>query len=315
MSWQHSLLRTSHQRLTSLLAPARMMSTLKDYEFETLSVTKPKDKVLSVEINRPKKRNAMSRQFFQDMTDCFARAAVDGSVRAIVLSGAGKIFTAGLDLMDCAPMLMPAMSADPDAPDLDVARRAVQIRRIVTQFQEAFNVIEKCPQPVIAAVHSACVGGGVDMICTCDIRLCTDDAWIQIKEVDVGLAADIGTLQRMPKIVGNSSLLRELAFTARKMHAEEACKAGLFSSSYADKETMLKAAVDMAATIATKSPIAVYGTKANLNYARDHSANENLEYITTWNAAMLQSEDLLKTAAAMMTKEEAEFEDLPLSKL
>jgi len=296
-------------RITApLIASVMKMSIHPGYEFETLKVTSPANKVLNVEMNRPEKRNAMNKQFFHDLHNCFDQIGSDGNVRAVVLSGAGKIFSAGLDLMSFASSLMPREDEDP-------SRRALQIRIMVKTLQDSITKIEKIPQPVIAAVHSGCVGGGVDLICTCDIRLASKDAYIQIKEVDVGLAADIGTLQRMPKIIGNSSLLRELSYTARAMGTEEGKSFGLFSHVYEDREETLSKAIEMAALIAEKSPVAVYGTKTNLNYARDHSVDENLEYITTWNTAMLQSQDLMKSAQAMMMKEPAEYDDLPLSKL
>jgi len=271
--------------------------------FETLKLTTPAHNVLHVELNRPEKRNAMNKQFFIDIRNCFTEIAHEPMVRAVVLSGAGKHFTSGLDLMDYASSLM--------APgDIDVGRRALQLRPMIKAMQESFNVLEKCPQPVIAAVHSACVGGGVDLICCSDIRVCTSDMWLQVKEVDVGLAADLGTLQRLPKIIGSESLVRDLAYTARKMHSDEAMSSGLFSSCYADKETMLARSVELAAHIASKSPVVTATIKHQLNYARDHSVDEGLDYIVSWNMGLLQSKDLLEAAKASIQKEEPKFEDL-----
>ena len=175
---------------------------------------------------------------------------------------------------------------------------------------------------MIAAVHAGCIGGGVDLVTAADIRYCTQDAFFQIKEVeignqnkklilfvffftftfDLGLAADVGTLQRLPKVIGSDSLVRELAYTARKMFADEAAQAGLVSRVFPDKETLLKAALETASLIAGKSPVAIQGTKHNLNYSRDHSIEEGLSYMTTWNAAMLQSEDLRIAAMASMDR-------------
>jgi delta(3,5)-delta(2,4)-dienoyl-CoA isomerase len=136
------------------------------------------------------------------------------------------------------------------------------------------------------------------------------DAFFQIKEVDIGLAADVGTLQRLPKIVGNDSLVRELSYTARRMMADEALQMGLVSKVCPDKEALLAAALEVAKTIAEKSPIAVQGTKINLIYSRDHSVASGLHYMQTWNAAMLQSDDLMKAAVASMTKEKPLFAKL-----
>lgn len=285
------------------------MSALPGYHFETLSVSKPSDNVLQVEMNRPKKRNAMNQQFFKDLGNCFNQIADDPHARVVVLTGSGKMFTAGLDIMDFAASLMP--SGD----DADVARKAYQTRKMIKTLQDSLTSIEKCPQPVIAAVHSACIGGGVDMISTCDIRYSTDDAWFQIKEVDLALAADIGTLQRMPKVMGSHSLIRELAYTARPMYADEAKSVGFISRVFPDKTTMVERALAMAKEIASKSPIAVQTTKMQLNYARDHSVDEGLDYIASWNMGLLQTTDLIKAAQATMQKQEPTFDDMLPSKL
>merc|ERR1711894_536385 len=186
----------------------------------------------------------------------------------------------------------------------------LSLKHFIMKYQESFNILETCTKPVIAAVHSGCVGGGIDMITACDIRYCTSDAWFQVKEVDIGLAADVGTLQRLPKVVGNDSLARELCYTARKMAAEEAFRFGLVSRIFNSKEDMVKGAVQLAVDIAAKSPVAVQGSKANLIYSRDHTVAEGLDYVATWNMAMLQSEDLPKAAIASMQKEKPTFSKL-----
>lgn len=284
----------------------RTMSS--QYSFETLNVTQPADNVLQVELNRPDKRNAMNQQFFKDMTNCFQQIADDTHARVVILSGAGKHFTSGLDVMSFASNLMPN-------PELDVGRRAFQIRKMIKDLQYSLTVIEKCPQPVIAAIHSGCIGGGVDMVCACDIRMSTDDTWFEIKEVDLALAADIGTLQRLPKIIGNESLIRELAYTARKMYSDEAYKAGLVSRVFKSKREMMKNALSLAKIIASKSPVAVQTTKLQLNYARDHTVDEGLDYIASWNMGLLQSKDLLTAAQSTIQKDEPKFEDMYSSKL
>jgi len=254
----------------------RNQSSMAAMEFETLKLTQLHEHVLNVELDRPEKLNAMNKQFFIDMKTCFDKIAETSEIRAVVLSGSGRMFTAGLDMMDFAPKFMELSGGS-----LDSARQAWKVRSLIEELQESFNVIEKCPQPVIAAVHSGCIGGGVDLISACDIRLCSSDAWFQIKEVDIGLAADLGTLQRLPKITGNQSLLRELSYTARKLHSDEAKSFGIVSHIYADKEALMDNAYSMATSIAEKSPVAVAGSKAALNYARDHSVNDGLEQIVS----------------------------------
>lgn len=280
---------------------AKMNST-NAYTFETLAVTRPQDHVIQVELNRPEKRNAMNQAFWREMVECFRQIADDSECRAVVLSGAGKIFTAGLDLMDMGSSIMNTGN--------DPSRRAHELRKLLLTLQESFLVIEKCPQPVIAAVHSACVGGGVDMVCSCDIRLCSADAWFQVKEIDIGLAADLGTLQKFPRIIGNDSLARELCFTGRRFTAQEAMEFGFVSRICSDRDSLLKDAVDLASQISKKSPVAMSGIKHNMNYSRDHSVKEGLEYMATWNMAMLQTEDILKAVQAGMSKEEPVFSKL-----
>ncbi|XP_067831172.1 delta(3,5)-Delta(2,4)-dienoyl-CoA isomerase, mitochondrial isoform X2 [Heptranchias perlo] len=304
--------RTVRQRLfQSLQIGMRAMSAeaqdmVPSYSFETLRVSQARDSVLHVELNRPEKRNAMNKTLWREMVECFNKIAQDTDCRVVVLSGAGKMFTAGIDLMDMAgDVLQP--NGD------DVARKAWKLRNTILQYQESFSVIEKCPKPVITAVHSACIGGGVDLVTACDVRLCSQDAWFQVKEVDIGMAADVGTLQRLPKVIGNASLVSELVYTARKMMADEALSCGLVSRVFQDKETALEGAFEMASEIASRSPVAVQGTKLNLIYSRDHSVKEGLDYIATWNMSMLQTEDIIKSAQAAMEKKSPK--DVPYSKL
>lgn len=263
--------------------------------FTTLSISQPLDTITHVEISRPEKRNAMNKAFWLEMVDCFNQIAEDPECRAVVFSGAGKLFTSGIDLMGMAGDILQPVGDD-------TARISWNLRRTISKYQETFSVIEKCPKPVIVAVHGACIGGGVDLITACDIRLCTQDAWFQVKEVDIGLAADVGTLQRLPRVIGSRSLVNELALTARKMYADEAKSCGLVSRVFPDKETMMAGALEMAQEIASKSPVAVQGTKVNLIYSRDHSVPDSLNYMNTWNMSMLQTQDLMKSAQAAMEK-------------
>nr|XP_057936604.1 delta(3,5)-Delta(2,4)-dienoyl-CoA isomerase, mitochondrial isoform X2 [Doryrhamphus excisus]XP_057936605.1 delta(3,5)-Delta(2,4)-dienoyl-CoA isomerase, mitochondrial isoform X2 [Doryrhamphus excisus] len=263
--------------------------------YTTLAISRPAQDVTHVELHRPNKRNAMNKAFWSEMVDCFNEISNDPDCRVVVFSAAGKVFTAGIDLMDMAGDILQPHGDD-------TARISWNIRKTICKFQDTFSVIERCPKPVVVAVHGACVGGGVDLITACDIRLCTQDAWFQVKEVDIGLAADVGTLQRLPKVIGSRSLVNELALTARKMYADEAKSSGLVSRVFADKEAMMTGALELAGEIAARSPVAVQGTKVNLVYSRDHSVAEGLEYMAAWNMSMLQTEDLMKSAQASMEK-------------
>ncbi|XP_037122999.1 delta(3,5)-Delta(2,4)-dienoyl-CoA isomerase, mitochondrial isoform X1 [Syngnathus acus] len=263
--------------------------------YTTLAISRPAQTITHVELHRPNKRNAMNKAFWSEMVDCFNEISGDPDCRVVVVSGAGKVFTAGIDLMDMAGDLL-----QPNGDD--TARISWNLRKNITKYQDTFSVIERCPKPVVVAVHGACVGGGVDLITACDIRLCTQDAWFQVKEVDIGLAADVGTLQRLPKVIGSRSLVNDLALTARKMYADEALNSGLVSRVFADKEAMMASALEMAGEMAARSPVAVQGTKVNLIYSRDHSVAEGLDYMATWNMSMLQTADVMKSAQASMEK-------------
>ncbi|XP_078315056.1 delta(3,5)-Delta(2,4)-dienoyl-CoA isomerase, mitochondrial-like isoform X2 [Crassostrea virginica] len=281
-----------------------MSDTTEQYKFETLNVTRPKEFVVQVEMNRPKKLNAMNREFWRECRECFQKLSTDKDCRVVILSGAGKAFTAGLDLADMSDIAVLTN------PELDTSRKAFLIRNTIRDYQETFTVIEKCSKPVIAAIHNACVGGGIDMTAACDIRYCTGDAWFQIKEVDIGLAADVGTLQRFPKIVGNDSLVRELCFTARKFFSDEAKQMGFVSRIFQDKRAMIEGALETAALIAAKSPVAVQGTKISLVFSRDHSVQEGLDHVGLWNQGMLQSEDMMKSVMAALEKKQPTFSKL-----
>ncbi|XP_074654604.1 delta(3,5)-Delta(2,4)-dienoyl-CoA isomerase, mitochondrial-like [Tubulanus polymorphus] len=285
---------------------AGLTSTSDDgYNFETLAISKPREFVIQVDINRPEKRNAMNLKFWSEMVECFDKLAVDEDCRTVVLSGNGAMFTAGMDLQDFAQLLMKRREETSDP-----GRQAFALNRLIPKLQDSFTAIERCPKPVIAAVHSACIGGGVDMVSACDIRICTTDAWFQIKEVDLGIAADVGTLQRFPKVIGNDSLVRELVYTARKFLSDEAKECGFVSRVFKNKETMVENAIELAATIAEKSPMAVQGSKKCLVYSRDHSVGEGLEYMNLWNQSMLQSEDMLTAVQSMMEKKKPVFKKL-----
>jgi delta(3,5)-delta(2,4)-dienoyl-CoA isomerase len=265
--------------------------------YDTLSVTVPKQFVYHVELNRPEKLNAMNRTMWLEIGTCFEQLDSDENCRVIVLSGAGKLFTAGLDFQDMMKL----------APELaeqeDVARKAKILMKSINAYQKSLSWLELCKKPVLAAIHSACVGGGVDLVTVADMRYCTKDAWFQVKEVDIGMAADVGTLQRLPKVIGSDSLARELCYTARKMPAAEALSSGLVSRVFEDKDSMIKGVVEIAEEISKKSPVAVQGTKVSIVFGRDHSVQEGLNQIGLWNQLMLQSEDFMTATVAQATKQ------------
>lgn len=294
------ILRKNKTALNSIYRTASTMET----SYETLRLSKPADFVCQVELNRPDKRNAMNPTFWREIRECFNALAQDPDCRSIVITGAGKLFTSGLDLTESG------IDFHSDEGNQDVARRAFHLKRKILEYQNSFTAIEQCPKPVIVAIHNGCIGGGVDLICACDIRYCSKDAWFQVKEVDIGLAADVGTLQRLPKIVGSTSFVSELVFSARKIDAAEAKEHGLVSRVFDTRENLIAGAVQMATLIASKSPIAVQSSKINLIYARDHSVRDGLDYVATWNQVMLQSEDVLASIAGAIQKTTPTFSKL-----
>lgn len=191
-------------------------------DFEHIQVTSPHDHVLHVELNRPEKRNSINREMFREISNCFSEISVDQQCRVVVISGAGKMFCSGIDYMDLISLMTSAVSGSDSGAREDVAARAKFIRQLIVLLQNSFNSISKCPKPVIGAIHNGCIGAGVDLITTTDIRIASKDAYFCIKETSYGMAADLGTLQRLPKIIGNQSVISELAFTGRDLSAAEA---------------------------------------------------------------------------------------------
>ena len=180
---------------------------------------------------------------------------------------------------------------------------------MILKLQDTFNALEEARFPVIAAIHGACIGGGIDMISACDIRLASKDAWFSIEEINIGMTADVGTLQRLPKLIA-PGIVKELAFTGRKFSADEAMEWGFVNRIYKDHQCVVAAALEMAKEIATKSPLAVSGIKKAVDYSRDHSVTDSLDQIATWNGGMLRGQDLMAAMQAKMTKKEAVFADL-----
>lgn len=268
-----------------------------DYKAFNVSVA---DKVAHVVINRPEKVNAMNADFWREIIDIFRWIDDTDSVRAVVISGAGKHFSSGIDLMMLASL--------GSQMGKDVGRNAEKLRRKVLELQASFNAIDQCRKPVLAAIQGYCLGGAIDMISACDMRYSTRDAQFSIKEIDIGMAADVGTLQRLPRIIGDG-IMRELAYTGRTIDGEEARSIGLVNRTYENTEALLEGVMEIAREIASKSPIAIRGTKEMIRYIRDHRIDDGLEYIATWNAAMLQSADLRVAMTAQMSKQKPEFED------
>ncbi|MBF8780543.1 crotonase/enoyl-CoA hydratase family protein [Pseudomonas fulva] len=256
--------------------------------------------VAHVRIDRAEKANAMNAAFWEEIVEIFRWIDDTDAVRVVVLSGAGKHFSAGIDLQLLAAL---AGQLGPD-----VGRNARLLRRDILRLQASFNAVDDCRKPVLAAIQGHCIGGAIDLVSACDMRYCSRDARFSIREVDMGMAADVGTLQRLPRIIGDG-MLRELAYTGREVLGEEAQRIGLVNRVYETPAQLLDGVLALAAQIAEKSPLAVAGTKRMLHYMRDHGVDDGLDYVATWNAAMLQSQDLRLAIAAHMSKQKPVFAD------
>ncbi len=260
------------------------------------------DKVATVTLNRPEKANAMNWQLWQDIRSAMQWADRTPEVRVVVLQGEGKHFTSGIDLT----MMMGLQGQIKD--DCD-GRMRENLRALILELQDTLTSLERCRKPVLAAVHAGCVGGGVDLVSCADMRYCSADAYFTIKEIDIGMVADVGTLQRLPKLIGSQGLVRELAYTGRKVEAEEAQRIGLVNRVFDSREALYAGVREIALQIAAKSPLSIRGTKEILNHTRDHSVADGLQYMASWNAAMLMSQDLMTAMMASMAKQTPEFKD------
>jgi len=268
--------------------------------FDTLSVTL-ENHIATVRLNRPEKANAMNATMWQEIRKAFQWIDATPEARVAVLQGEGKLFTAGIDLQ----MMM---AIGPQVQNECDGRTREALRRVILDMQDTLTSLERCRKPVLAAIHGGCVGGGIDLITCADMRYCSADAYFTIKEIDIGMTADVGTLQRLPKLVGEG-MARELAYTGRKFTAEEAREMRLVNRVFDSREALYAGVHEIAATIAAKSPLSVRGCKEMITYARDHSVADGLNYIATWNAAMLMSNDLQEAMMANMSKRAAVFKD------
>ena len=263
------------------------------------------DHVASLVLSRPDELNTMSRDFWVELGEVLEEINKNPEVRVVVMSSTGKHFCAGMDLSAFSN----GVDNIPDGKKPDHARIGEAVYRVAKELQGYISSLEKIRVPVIAAIQGGCIGGAVDLVTACDIRLASKDAFFCIQEINIGMAADVGTLQRLPKIIPDSKM-REMAYTGRRMYADEAKETGLVSDTYESQEEMLAAANELARVIASKSPVAIYGLKAVMNYSRDHSVSEGLEYNALWSGAMLSQKDMTEAITANMEKRDASFNDL-----
>ncbi len=270
-------------------------------EFSVLDLEQV-DGVATLWLDSVERRNAMGPEFWNELPQAMQILSEDDAVRAVVLAARGPHFTAGLDLKSMGGMLT---GGDGDAPRSEAAKRLAMLAEI-QRLQRSITSVAECPKPVIASVHGYCIGGGIDLITACDVRLAAEDAVFSIRETRIAIVADVGTLQRLPGIVGRG-IAAELALTGDDFGAERAQQIGLVNSVHADASSSLEAAQSMAARIAANAPMAVQGTKRVLDYCQGKSVEDGLDFVATWNAAFVQSDDLNEAVAAFLQKRQPKF--------
>lgn len=282
-------------RLGCIIMPTAMSN---QYQSLTWECT---DAVAEVVLKGPGKGNAMGPDFWREMPEVFAALDQDESVRVVIIRGEGKQFSYGLDVMAMIQELGPLVMGE-----LGAAGRA-RLLELIGQMQQATNRIARCRKPVVAAVHGWCIGGGLDVIAACDIRLCSADAMFSLREVKLAIVADIGSLQRLPYIIGEGHA-RELAFTGKDVDAAHALRIGLVNAVYDSPEALLAAARQMARDIAANPPLVVQGIKQVMNYRIESAVADHLRYGAVWNAAFLPSADLAEAIAALAERRAPRFQ-------
>lgn len=261
-----------------------------------------KDHIAHIQLSRPLEMNTMNKAFWKELPELL-RALDDQSLaRVIVLSSTGKHFSAGMDLGVF-------MSGDAVPLTGDPGRMAENLRRVVMQLQASLSSLEEVRIPVLVAIHGGCIGGALDLVCAADCRYASEDAFFTIKETELGMTADVGTLQRFPKLVA-PGLVRELAYTGRKFTALEAQEMGFVNRVYPDHESLIAGVLEIAKSIAKNSPLAVAGCKEMINYSRDHSVEDSLKYMATWQAGMFRPNDMMKGFAAKQQQTQAKFDNI-----
>jgi enoyl-CoA hydratase len=256
--------------------------------------------VSTVWLANPARKNAMGPAFWDELPLVMRDLGDDPETRAVVLAARGPHFTVGLDLAGMGGTLTG------DATATSGAAQRLRMLHEIARLQRSITAVADCPKPVVAAVHGWCIGGGIDLITACDVRLAAADARFSVRETRIAIVADVGTLQRLPAIVGRG-IAAELCLTGDDFDAERARAIGLVNAVHADGAATVAAAQAMAARMAANSPLAVQGTKRVLRYCEGKSVEDGLAFVATWNAAFLQSDDLGEAMAAFFEKRPPRF--------
>ena len=259
--------------------------------------------IAHIRFNRPEKRNSMNEDFWTMFPKEVEELDDSGEIRALIVSSTGPHFSAGIDLSMFKDDIVE------NETDNELGRSRGYFLQQLRFLQNAVSCLEAARFPVVTAVQGGCIGGGIDLITAADIRICTKDAFFLIEEINVGLAADIGTIQRLPKIIP-AGIAREWTMLGEKVSADRAKEVGLVSSLHDNHEEMMKNAFEIAEKLASKTPLAMWVTKETLNYSRDHTVKESLENVALWNAATLHKEDVMSTMMSKMQKKKPEYRNL-----
>jgi len=259
------------------------------------------DRVAHVRLSRPDELNTMTADFWRELPEIVTGISDAASARVVVISSTGRHFSAGMDL---SVFTGGHLSADGEP-----GRRHAQLRSNAQVLQWSFTALEKARVPVLAAVQGGVIGGAVDLVTACDLRYASADAFFCVQEINIGMTADVGTLQRLGTVVPEG-FAREMAYTGRRVPAQRAYEVGLVQQVYPDAAALVDGVLETAREIASKSPLAVWGTKVAMNYARDHGVDAGLEQIATWQAGMFQPQDMAEAFTAKAEKRDPVFEEL-----
>jgi enoyl-CoA hydratase len=259
------------------------------------------DRVAHVQLNRPDELNTMTPDFWRELPEIVTGISDGARARVVVLSSTGRHFSAGMDLS----VFTGGLGGD----DAEPGRRHARTRSFAQTLQWSFTALEKARVPVLAAVQGGVIGGAVDLVTACDMRYASADAFFCVQEINIGMTADVGTLQRLGKVT-SEGFAREMAFTGRRYPAQRAYEEGLVQQVFGDHAQLVTGVLEIAREIAGKSPLAIWGTKVAMNYARDHAVDDALEQIATWQAGMFQPADMMEAFSAKAEKREPVFPEL-----
>jgi enoyl-CoA hydratase/carnithine racemase len=279
--------------------------------FTTLKITILEEKkILIIALNRPKQLNALNEILFTELGNIFKnieRILEKIDIRVIILKGEGNAFSSGLDLKSKIPQKLFDIKASEEK---DIGRKAFWLYGFIKKLQESLLYIENCPLPVIASIHGFCLGGSSSILSFCDFRISTKDAVFSIKEVDIGLTADLGFIQRIVKQTGKEGLMRKLSYTGEQFLGDKAFSYNLIDQICENIEELEKETFKLAEEISKKSPVILWGIKRMFNFSRDNSQSASLDMVATMNSGLVQGEEMMESISAFLEKRKVKFPKL-----